>query len=64
MYIRSDLVVTDSNFWAELASKRSQINYHDVRENSQWNLPEFYNIGVDISDRHAVDRTRLALSIN
>jgi acetyl-CoA synthetase len=61
MYIRGDLVVTDNDFWAELASKQSQINYHDVRENFQWNLPEFYNIGVDISDRHAVDRTRLAL---
>ena len=54
-------MVTDNDFWAELASKQSQINYHDVRENFQWNLPEFYNIGVDISDRHAVDRTRLAL---
>ncbi|MBT5109480.1 MAG: AMP-dependent synthetase, partial [Rhodospirillaceae bacterium] len=30
--------------------------YDDVRRQFQWNIPEFYNIGVDVCDRHAAIR--------
>ena len=37
-------------------------NFSEIRESFVWNIPKFYNIGVDISDRWAaVDPARLAI---
>jgi acetyl-CoA synthetase len=30
--------------------------YDDVRREFQWNIPEYYNIGVDVCDKHAAAR--------
>ena len=35
--------------------------YDDVYQSFRWNIPEFYNIGVDICDKWAHQRYRLAL---
>ena len=35
--------------------------YQEVVDNFQWDIPEFYNIGVDICDKWADDPSRLAL---
>ena len=35
--------------------------YDDVCRNFRWNIPEYYNIGVDVCDKWAGDRQRLAL---
>ena len=35
--------------------------YQQVYDTFQWNIPEFYNIGVDICDRWARKEKRLAL---
>ncbi len=35
--------------------------YDDVCRNFRWDIPEWYNIGVDVCDRWAGDRQRLAL---
>ena len=35
--------------------------YEDVYNNFQWQIPEFYNIGIDICDKWAQQRDRLAL---
>ena len=35
--------------------------YEDVYESFQWAVPEFYNIGIDICDKWAHQRQRLAL---
>jgi len=36
-------------------------SYQKVYTQFQWRVPEYYNIGVDICDKHAGDRRRLAL---
>ena len=36
-------------------------DYQTVCRAFQWRIPEFYNIGVDICDRHAGDPDRIAL---
>ena len=36
-------------------------NYEEVCNNFKWEIPKYYNIGVDVSDKWAVDKTRLAL---
>ena len=36
-------------------------NYTQVYDAFQWNIPEFYNIGIDICDKWAPQRNRLAL---
>jgi acetyl-CoA synthetase len=36
-------------------------NYNEVYNSFQWDIPEFYNIGVDICDKWARQRYRLAL---
>ena len=38
--------------------------YEDVYHSFQWQIPEFYNIGVDICDRWAEQGKRLALAAN
>ena len=35
--------------------------YEDVYRNFQWKIPKHYNIGVDVCDRWAVEKYRLAL---
>ncbi|MCG6537341.1 MAG: AMP-binding protein, partial [Syntrophales bacterium LBB04] len=35
--------------------------YHDVYGSFQWKVPKFYNIGVDVCDKWADQRYRLAL---
>ena len=35
--------------------------YEEVYNSFQWKIPEFYNIGVDICDKWAHQRYRLAL---
>ncbi|CAB1080402.1 Acetyl-CoA synthetase (EC [Olavius algarvensis Delta 1 endosymbiont] len=35
--------------------------YDDVCRNFKWDMPEFYNIGVDVCDKWAGDKRRLAL---
>jgi len=36
-------------------------SYEKVYSSFRWNIPEYYNIGVDICDKHAHQRYRLAL---
>ena len=36
-------------------------SYQEVYDNFHWQIPEFYNIGMDICDKHARDANRLAL---
>ena len=36
-------------------------SYEEIVERFRWQIPERYNIGVDICDRHAADRSRVAL---
>jgi acetyl-CoA synthetase len=40
---------------------KSGKSYREVFESFQWQVPEFYNIGVDICDKWADDPNRLAL---
>ncbi len=35
--------------------------YNEVYEGFHWNIPEFYNIGIDVCDKWADERYRLAL---
>ena len=35
--------------------------YEEVYNSFKWEIPEYYNIGVDICDKHARQRYRLAL---
>ena len=42
-----------------MLQKRS--TYNEVYEGFRWNIPEFYNIGVDVCDKWADERYRLAL---
>lgn len=36
-------------------------SYDDVYKSFQWKIPEYYNMGVDVCDKHAHQRYRLAL---
>ncbi len=36
-------------------------SYQDIYDSFKWRIPEFYNIGVDICDKHAGKKNRLAL---
>ena len=40
---------------------KSGENYDEVYNSFQWEVPEFYNIGVDICDKWAAEHERLAL---
>ena len=35
--------------------------YHEVYRSFSWQIPEYYNIGVDICDKHAAVKSRTAL---
>ncbi len=36
-------------------------SYAEVCDNFKWNIPDYYNIGRDICDRHASDKGKIAL---
>ena len=35
--------------------------YEEVCRNFKWEIPQYYNIGVDVCDKWAADKNRLAL---
>ena len=50
------------DFWEALNSRMPRnLDYETLYERFAWNLPQAYNIGVDVCDRHAGDRGRLAI---
>ncbi len=50
------------DFWESLNSRMPRnLDYETLYEWFAWNLPQSYNIGVDVCDRHAGDRGRLAI---
>ncbi len=50
------------DFWESLAARTPRkLDYEILRERFSWDLPRFYNMGVDACDRHAWDRGRLAI---
>ncbi len=50
------------DFWESLAFRAPRnLDYETLFEHFSWNLPRTYNIGVDVCDRHARDKGRLAL---
>jgi acetyl-CoA synthetase len=54
--------VTAPDFWEALASRMPrQLAYASLCERFAWDLPSNYNIGVDVCDRHAADKGRLAI---
>ncbi len=40
---------------------KSGKSYDDVYQSFEWKIPEYYNMGVDVCDKHAHQRYRLAL---
>jgi len=40
---------------------KSGKSYDDVYHSFEWKIPEYYNMGVDVCDKHAHQRNRLAL---
>jgi acetyl-CoA synthetase len=54
--------MTAPDFWRTLASRMPrQLDYATLCERFAWNLPSDYNIGVDICDRYAADKGKLAI---
>ena len=50
------------DFWEALASRMPrQLDYLSLCEWFAWDLPSNYNIGVDVCDRHAADKGKLAI---
>jgi acetyl-CoA synthetase len=50
------------DFWEALASRMPRRpDYASLCERFAWNLPSRYNIGVDVFDRHAADKGKLAI---
>ncbi len=50
------------DFWEALASRLPRhLDYATLYERFAWDLPSEYNIGVDVCDRHAADRGKLAI---
>ncbi len=50
------------DFWESLASRAPRnLDYASLCERFSWGLPRTYNMGVDVCDRHAGDKGRLAL---
>jgi len=50
------------DFWQSLASRIPRdLDYATLYESFSWDLPASYNIGVDVCDRHAHDKGKLAL---
>src|SRR5918998_5283145 len=54
--------MTAPDFWRTLASRMPrQLDYATLCERFAWNLPSDYNIGVDVCDRYAADKAKLAI---
>src|ERR687890_2161145 len=50
------------DFWEALTARMPRnLDYDTLYERFSWDLPASYNIGLDICDRHAGDKGRLAL---
>ena len=50
------------DFWESLAARMPRnLDYETLYERFAWDLPHTYNMGVDICDRNAVDKGKLAL---
>ena len=50
------------DFWEALAARMPRnLDYETLYERFAWDLPHTYNMGVDICDRNAVDKGKLAL---
>jgi acetyl-CoA synthetase len=50
------------DFWESLTFQMPRkLDYATLYERFSWNLPTHYNIGVDVCDRHAGDKGKLAL---
>ncbi|HZY56991.1 MAG TPA: AMP-binding protein, partial [Rubrobacteraceae bacterium] len=50
------------DFWESLAARMPRnLDYETLYEQFAWDLPHTYNMGVDICDRNAVDRGKLAI---
>ncbi|HEX8258879.1 MAG TPA: acyl-CoA synthetase [Rubrobacteraceae bacterium] len=50
------------DFWESLTARMPRdLDYEALYERFSWDLPASYNIGVDICDRHAGDKGKLAL---
>jgi acetyl-CoA synthetase len=50
------------DFWETLASRMPRrLDYASLCERFAWDLPSHYNIGVDVFDRHAADKGKLAI---
>jgi acetyl-CoA synthetase len=50
------------DFWESLTFRMPRkLDYPTLYEYFSWNLPMYYNIGVDVCDRHAGDKGKLAL---
>ena len=54
--------IEDVDFWGSLTARMPRdLNYETLCEQFSWNLPAHYNMGVDVCDRHARDKGKLAL---
>ena len=50
------------DFWKSLVARAPRnLDYASLYERFAWDLPQNYNMGVDVCDRHARDRGRLAV---
>ena len=50
------------DFWESLTFRiPRKLDYPTLYERFSWNLPAHYNIGVDVCDKHAGDKGKLAL---
>ena len=50
------------DFWRTLASRMPRdLDYASLYDGFVWDLPSVYNIGVDVCDRHAREKGRLAV---
>ena len=50
------------DFWESLASRLPRnLDYETLYKRFSWDLPRTYNIGVDVCDRHAHDKGKLAI---
>lgn len=49
----------DLDFWAK--ASQDNLNYSSIQEQFRWNVQEHFNIGVDVSDKHASKRGQIAI---
>ncbi len=47
--------------WLRTPDLSRDTSYDEFRKRFRWNLPTTFNIGVDTSDKHAVDKGKLAI---